>query len=133
MHWVSTAAGKAAGRSATSCCSLRVCACPPPSCSKWNRCKPQSASATAQTSHTLPYAFLPTAVRNATFMVTDSCRDCKESDLLVSAAGLTVLTGVDVGISPKLRIAWAPTSCALLIEGAWIGCRSGCVREDGDS
>ncbi|KAI3434688.1 hypothetical protein D9Q98_002751 [Chlorella vulgaris] len=52
-------------------------------------------------------------VRNATFMVTDRCTDCKGDDLLVSARGFANLTGIDINISPTLRIAWALESCGI--------------------
>ncbi|PRW57741.1 Expansin 1 [Chlorella sorokiniana] len=56
-------------------------------------------------------------VRNASFMVTDSCKDCTGNSLLVSERGFTNLTGVNINISPTLQIAWTFESCAPLISG----------------
>lgn len=56
-------------------------------------------------------------IRNASFMVADSCLDCQGQDLLVSAPGFANLTDVDINISPKLQVAWAFESCAPLIQG----------------
>jgi hypothetical protein len=57
-------------------------------------------------------------VRNASFMVTDSCKDCTGNSLLVSERGFTNLTGININISPTLQIAWTFESCAPLISGA---------------
>ncbi|KAI7835850.1 hypothetical protein COHA_010247 [Chlorella ohadii] len=57
-------------------------------------------------------------VRNASFMVTDSCKECTGINILVSERGFANLTGVNINISPMLQIAWTFESCAPLIQGA---------------
>ena len=54
---------------------------------------------------------------NRTFMVADSCRECKGNDLVISARGSFALSGVNYNINPSIQVAWKVTSCAPLLSG----------------
>ena len=54
---------------------------------------------------------------NLTFMITDSCRECKGDSLVVSARGAADLSGVNYNDNPSLQVAWQTTPCAPLIIG----------------
>ncbi|GAB4818171.1 hypothetical protein N2152v2_005217 [Parachlorella kessleri] len=56
-------------------------------------------------------------LRSRTFMIVDSCRDCKGNDLVISAKGFANLTGLNYDINPAAVIAWEFVSCAPLING----------------
>jgi len=56
-------------------------------------------------------------VTNTTYMVTDSCEDCKNNDIVVAARGTAGMTGIDYNINPSVQVAWEFTSCAPLIDG----------------
>jgi hypothetical protein len=56
-------------------------------------------------------------VTNKTFMVVDSCRECKGNDLVISARGSLNLSGVNYNINPSIQVAWKVTSCAPLLTG----------------
>lgn len=75
---------------------------------------------------TLPLPLPPcTAVSSSLFMVADSCTACTGDNIVVSAPGLTNLTGgVNIDRNPMLQVAWQYASCAPLITGARPACLS---------
>lgn len=58
-----------------------------------------------------------TLVRNATFMIVDSCQDCKANNIVVSGLGAANLTGLDIDDNPTTQVAWKFVSCAPLTTG----------------
>lgn len=56
-------------------------------------------------------------IANRTFMITDSCQDCKGNNIVTSARGLQDLAVVNYNDNPSIQVAWEFTSCGDLIEG----------------
>jgi hypothetical protein len=56
-------------------------------------------------------------ITNRTFMVTDSCQDCRGNDIVTSARGYQWLTGINYNDNPSVQVAWEFTPCGDLLQG----------------
>ena len=69
-----------------------------------------------------------TLVRNATFMIVDSCQDCKANNIVVSGLGAANLTGELPAQAAWVAGCWAGGPPALVLPGRHAGCGAGRCR-----
>lgn len=56
-------------------------------------------------------------IANRTFMIADSCQDCRGNNIVTSARGLQDLAGVNYNDNPSIQVAWEFVQCDEYIEG----------------